>query len=205
MLHYWHVLFLLLEHLSTDAPVETQTEKRYVFLYHLFLQEQYSICSRHYNYGSPKGYNTQRAYAYEKVYPEQRYSTNHAVSYDRSYNDDDNYPRRGHGSSSSGYRYPGGSGDYSSGGSGYGPSRGGYESRYDSRPAATSGGRDDGKPRMRSYVYKDPYDKSTMRVVEMSSGYPGSSSTLSKTFSKLGGMENFVASLMKNAREAYPY
>lgn len=145
------------------------------------------------------------------------------MSYDRSYNDDDRYPKRGHGSSSSGYRYPGGgygsgNGDYGSGGGGYGsgsggygPPRGGYESRYDSRPAATSGGGDDGRPHVRSYVYKNPHDKSTMRVVEMhsgGSGYPGSSSSLSKTFYKPQGMqsmESFVASLMKNAKKGYPY
>ncbi|CAN8006990.1 unnamed protein product, partial [Ixodes hexagonus] len=183
--------------------------------------------NRYYGYGgggSPKGYNTQRAYAYEKVYPEQKYSTNHAVAYEKHYNDDDHSPKGsyrsssggygpssgGYGSSGGGYGSPGGGygspgGGYGSASEGYGYPRRGYESRYDSNPAATSQGRGGGRPQMRSYVYKNPYDKSTTRVVEMHSGNPGASSSLSKTFSKPGSLEGFVAKLMQNSKEGFPF
>ncbi|KAK8784820.1 hypothetical protein V5799_008820 [Amblyomma americanum] len=187
---------------------------------------------RHFQYGSgPKGYNTQRAYAYEKVYPERTYSTNHATSYERHYNDDDNQGRpRGHGyetrySSSypvkpSGYGYRhsdsygsdkggrGGGGGGSYGPSHYGPKGSGYESRrYDYRPtaSATSSGRRGGGggagPKIRRYVYKNPHDQSTTRVVEMQSGSgspPWAESSVSQHIWKPGGMEDFVAGLIRN-------
>ncbi|KAM7290122.1 hypothetical protein ISCGN_026788 [Ixodes scapularis] len=174
--------------------------------------------NRYYGYGgggSPKGYNTQRAYAYEKVYPEKRYSTSHAVAYEKHYNDDDHSPggsyrsssygpsRGGYGRSGGGYRPSGGG--YGSASEGYGYPRSGYESQYDSNPAATSKDSAGGRPQMRSYVYKNPYDKSTMRVVEMRSGSPGASSSLSKIFANPGSMEGFVANLMRNAKDAFPF
>ncbi|EEC14766.1 hypothetical protein IscW_ISCW010624 [Ixodes scapularis] len=173
---------------------------------------------RYYGYGgggSPKGYNTQRAYAYEKVYPEKRYSTSHAVAYEKHYNDDDHSPggsyrsssygpsRGGYGRSGGGYRPSGGG--YGSASEGYGYPRSGYESQYDSNPAATSKDSAGGRPQMRSYVYKNPYDKSTMRVVEMRSGSPGASSSLSKIIANPGSMEGFVANLMRNAKDAFPF
>ncbi|CAN8033165.1 unnamed protein product [Ixodes persulcatus] len=183
--------------------------------------------NRYYGYGgggSPKGYNTQRAYAYEKVYPEKKYSTSHAVAYEKHYNDDDHSPggsyrsssggygpsRGGYGRSGGGYGTSGGGyrpsgGGYGSASEGYGYPRSGYESQYDSNPAATSKDSAGGRPQMRSYVYKNPYDKSTMRVVEMHSGSPGASSSLSKIFANPGSMEGFVANLMRNAKDAFPF
>ncbi|XP_077558209.1 uncharacterized protein LOC144173828 [Haemaphysalis longicornis] len=173
-----------------------------------------------YHEPSPKAYNTQRAYAYEKVYPEQRYSTNHAISYEKHYNDDDNgsgRPKGGGYESRYSSSYPGTKGGYRSGygdssdhsdkgGSGYahGPGySGGRASRYDSRSAATSSERRDGaEPKIRRYVYKNPYDRSTTRVVEMHSGSgrppPWAESSVSELVWKPGGMETFVAGPMRD-------
>ncbi|KAL3185380.1 hypothetical protein MRX96_005541 [Rhipicephalus microplus] len=179
---------------------------------------------RYYHYGSgPKAYNTEHAYAYEKVYPERSYSTNHATSYEKHYDDNDkkggpwdgggyesrfstSYPiRGGHAGGGYGYRhgesYGKGTGrGYSSG---YGPK--GYESRYDSRPAAASstgsrGGARAG-PKIKRYVYRNPYDKSTTRVVEMHSsrGQPDwAASNENWQVWRADDMERFVLGLMRN-------
>ncbi|KAL1438261.1 hypothetical protein MTO96_048337 [Rhipicephalus appendiculatus] len=105
---------------------------------------------RYYHYGSgPKAYNTEHAYAYEKVYPERSYSTNHATSYEKRYDDNDNKAR----------------------------------------------------PKIKRYVYKNPYDKSTTRVVEMHSsrGHPSwAASNENRQIWKPDDMEQFVLGLMRN-------
>ncbi|KAH7970038.1 hypothetical protein HPB52_023927 [Rhipicephalus sanguineus] len=177
---------------------------------------------RYYHYGSgPKAYNTEHAYAYEKVYPERTYSTNHATSYEKHYDDNDNkggpwagggyesrfsssYPIRG-GGGGGGYGYRHGDGYGKGSGSGYGAK--GYESRYDSRPAAASSTRSRRRggaragPKIKRYVYKNPYDKSTTRVVEMHSsrGRPSwAASNENRQIWKPDDMEQFVLGLMRN-------
>lgn len=186
---------------------------------------------RYYHYGSgPQAYNTEHAYAYEKVYPERSYSSNHATSYEKHYDDNDNkgapwgggyesrysssYPIRG-GGGGYGYRHgdsygsgKGSGGGYGSGYTGgYGPKGGGYKSRYDSRSAASSspgsqrGGGGRTGPKIKRYVYKNPYDKSTTRVVEMhsSSGQPSwAASSENRQTWKPDDMEHFVLGLMRN-------
>ncbi|XP_037567765.1 pro-resilin-like [Dermacentor silvarum] len=187
---------------------------------------------RYYHYGSgegPKAYNTQHAYAYEKVYPERTYSTNHATSYEKHYDDDNNkgrpwgggyesrysssYPIRGGGGGGYGFRHGDsygsgkGSGGYGSGYTiGYRPKGGGYGSRYDSRPAAasSSGSRRGGGragPKIKRYVYKNPYDQSTTRVVQMHSGSGPPSwaaSSENRQLWKPDGREHFVLGLMRD-------
>ncbi|KAH7932393.1 hypothetical protein HPB51_029315 [Rhipicephalus microplus] len=139
----------------------------------------------YYHYGSgPKAYNTEHAYAYEK--------------YQLSI-------RGGHAGGGYGYRhgesYGKGNGRGYAGG--YGPK--GYESRYDSRPAAASstgsrGGARAG-PKIKRYVYRNPYDKSTTRVVEMHSsrGQPDwAASNENWQVWRADDMERFVLGLMRN-------
>ncbi|XP_054929774.1 uncharacterized protein [Dermacentor andersoni] len=184
----------------------------------------------YYHDGSgPKAYNTQHAYAYEKVYPERTYSTNHATSYEKHYDNDNNkgrpwgggyesrysssYPIRGGDGGGYGFRHGDsygsgkGSGGYGSGYAiGYGPKGGGHGSRYDSRPAAASpsrsrGGGGGAGPKIKRYVYKNPHDRSTTRVVQMHSGsrHPSwAASSEKRQMWKPGGMEQFVLGLMRD-------
>ncbi|XP_064481637.1 RNA-binding motif protein, X chromosome-like [Ornithodoros turicata] len=164
----------------------------------------------HYSYGSeeaPKSYNTERSFAYEKIYPERSYSHNHAVSYNKDYGD---HKPSGYGSASSYGPSSSSHGDSSSYGPSYdehyGPSSSAQEPSYGpsysgGRPYDGQSSESQGEPRVRSYVYRDPYDKSTTKVVEMRRGSPEpSAGTKGGETSNMG---RHVQDIMRQARGSY--